>query len=168
MHPQMIMGAAAKIYSQGLSDSVLWNKHIYPIFANGLRELLLIGEPVWTNIGAVRYYQVDEAERRVIVKLNGAWFNWLKATQQGQWPSMRDVPADASCKAKLAMKRINWQGKRLALNLEGQRLTLYTQGNNLLGFVAKEDNLKILSHPHWQIVNASSQDGNLTAILAAV
>ncbi|MCB8944520.1 MAG: hypothetical protein H6658_12290 [Ardenticatenaceae bacterium] len=168
MHPQMVMGAAAKIFSSGLSDAVLWTKTLSPIFLQGLREIGLIGLPTWTTIGAVRYFETTETTSKTVVQVNGTWFNWLKATREDQWQTMKDVPAPICQQAKNAMKRINWQGKVLRLNQEGQRLTMYTQENNLLGFIAKDDSQKVADHLTWRILNATSHDGNLTVILEAI
>jgi hypothetical protein len=163
--PAIVMGTAARIYSERLSDGLLWTKEIAPLFLDGLREAGLIGEPIWTHLGAIRYYDVTERKTKATVLLNGVWFNWLKIVKHQAWQKMADVPNQLIAEAKNAMSRINWQGKELTLNLEGHRLTMYTNENNLFGFVAEKHSLAVVTHAKWKIVATRADDGNLLTIL---
>src|SRR5690606_17439018 len=97
----VLLGAAAYLYAQGpqngepVRDALIWQlgrkrdgedrgrePGIAQAMLQALRQIGLLGEPVWTSQGAVLHY-CDEPSAKcagVPVKLNGVWLNLLNAT----------------------------------------------------------------------------------------
>ena len=75
-------------------------------FIAALRQVGLIGEPVWTKAGAVLHYQRGSSSHAgVPVKLSGVWFNWLRVVSPETPTQMNLVPKGVRNQAKETIAR---------------------------------------------------------------
>ena len=109
----VLIGAAAYLYAQGpqdgepVRDALIWQlggkresegngrfPGIAQMMLEALRQVGLLGEPVWTTAGAVLHYHDKPCAKcaGVPVRLNGVWMNLLNATGRRQYARMSDVP----------------------------------------------------------------------------
>jgi hypothetical protein len=193
--PYLLLGTAAYLYAQGpqaspeqgrrngqaVRDGVLWQlgepqegggrqPGIAQEMLAALRQAGLLGEPVWTAEGAV--LQTAEAPDRlcgVPVRLNGVWFNLLRATAPETPVSMGQVP-DAlrqEAKARIAdYVQEAFRGMVLHAEVtENNRVVARTARGNLFGYVQREHELAAVRYDRWRIAWACAVDGNVLAVL---
>jgi hypothetical protein len=186
-----LLGAAASIYAMGSrhgqppKDQVLWQlgqkrdgigrqPGIAQAFIQALREVGLLGEPVWTIQGAVLYYRSAARAQcaGVPVCFNGTWFNWLRKVQPETPAQMGQVPATMRiwAKARLAELASNqFIGMRLITQVtDDDRVIAWTEHNNLFGYVARGQELQAARQPIWVVAWTMTVDGNVNAILQPV
>ncbi len=187
----VLLGASAHLYSQGcqhgepVRDGLLWqlgkkqaengrSRGIAHLMIDALRQIGLLGEPVWTTVGAVLHYQNAPCARcaGVPITLSGVWFNWYKTTlrQPAELPKrMSDVSSAAREKAKThiaALAEDKFVGMVLETAVtETHRVATYTSHGNLFGYVQKGQELLAARHNQWRIAWATAVDGNIRAIL---
>ena len=184
-HSAALLGAAAYIYNRGLSDSLLWlpdpkladgeygpaQPGTAKLFIHALREIGLIGDPVWTSRGAVIFY--DEEPTGVSVQINGAWFNSLKARNL-DWnhcTAMSQVPAAVrqTAKAYINTNGGSFAGTHMHTRVTNSgRVTMHTQEGDLIGYVKEGQEIRTLASETWFAEFAESTDGNLHTVLMAV
>jgi hypothetical protein len=153
------LGAAAYLYIHGpeagapVRDGLLWQlgekrpsapgrePGIAQAMLAALRQIGLLGEPVWTTAGAVLHYADEPAaqERGVPVRLNGTWLNLLNATGPKQYQRMGDVPPAEREQAKALVAdyaATKFQGMRLTTAVtDDNRVITRTPRGNLFGYV---------------------------------
>ena len=164
-----MIGLAHHVYTHGMSDRMLWQNETAPLTIQALRGIGLIGEPVWTDEGAVLWYEEPEASTTVTITFNGVWFNWLKA-QGYDFKTMGEVPADMRERTKhtLTGKASCLVNRMLSIQPNHGRLVAHTDRGLLFGFVSKQHNDTAAQYSRWRILSAAVMDGNVTAILAPV
>jgi hypothetical protein len=198
----VLLGAAAYQYARGpqngepVRDSLLWqlgepragdneegrSAGRLPGIANltiqALRRVGLLGEPVWTGVGAV--LQVAEVpcprSAGVPVRLNGVWLNWLNSRNGHHYARMGDVPPVEREQAKARIAELVQDGFRgMLLFTEvtddgpaGSRVITRTPHGNLFGYVQREHELAAIRYDRWRIAWAAAVDGNVFAVLDAV
>ena len=190
----VLIGAAAYAYAMGsqdgepVRDGVLWQlgvrrgdndgcgrePGIAQAMIQALRHIGVLGEPVWTTVGAVLHYQDSPCRdcAGVPVTINGTWFNLLNATSKQKYETMGDVPLAVRQRAKervaeLAQKQ--WPGLVLSTTVNADnRVVTHTSQGNLFGFVHRDHELMAVKHRQWQIAWAMALDGNVRAILRSV
>jgi hypothetical protein len=184
----VLLGAAAYLYAQGpqkgepVRDGLLWQLGArregsgrYPGMANqmldALRQVGLMGEPVWTLQGAVLHYR-DQPQARcsgVPVRLNGVWFNLLRATQPDTPERMSLVPKPQREQAKARIADfVQDQFRDMLLFTEvtdGNRVVTRTPHGNLFGYVQRDHELAAVRYDQWRIAWAHAVDGNVLAVL---
>lgn len=191
VQPQLVAGLITRLYAGGLehpsADDILWQS--LPALptplgrgAGGegslaqrtlvaLRALGILGEPVWTHVGAVLYYHDAPPSLTAIpLQLNGCWFNWLRATQPATPPVMGAVPKATAQWAKRQMASLagRWVGQTLTAATRDGRLVLLTARANLLGYV-KQGQEAWLTGAQVQVVYcAATRDGNLRLLVTPV
>ncbi len=164
----MLGAACAILQDQKRSDAVLWqHKSTLPqTFLSALRMIGIIGEPVWTSIGATLWYE-EPIKTAVPIQLNGVWFNWLLA-QGHKFTEMRQVNRElrATAKARIATMADNLTGMILETAVAGDnRLVTYTPNGNLFGYVKRNQELRAAVNKTWQIIHATETDGNILAVM---
>ena len=187
----VLLGTAATIYASGShhgqppNDQVLWqlgrqrdgmgrDPGIAQAFIQALREIELLGKPVWTIQGAVLYYQSAAKAQceGVPVCFNGTWFNWLRNLQPETPTLMGMVPASRRewAKARVAqMAAKQFVGTRLTTQVtDDDRVVAWTEHDNLFGYVARGQELLAVRQPLWEIAWAMAVDGNVNAILRPI
>lgn len=185
----VLQGAAAACYtsrasSEMASDSVLWQlgashptggrqSGIAQAFIEALREIGLLGEPVWTTEGVQWCYPSEQAHVvGEVVTLNGVWFNLLRATQPELAVTMGDISAEVreSAKREVAeLARRRFTGAALKVVAEDNaRLVGYTARGNVFGYVQRGQESRLSKAKTWQIRWATATDGNVHAVLRAV
>lgn len=187
--PMIILGTAGQLYGKkskvgvAVSDSVVWQlgarqedgsrgKGIGDLMIQGLRTIGLIGEPIWTRLGAMLHYEADDStDTLMTLCINGVWFNWLKAIG-ATYKRMSDVASVERAHAKAKMveyAKTRFLGMRLTpQTTENNRVVLHTEDNNLFGYVTKGHELEVLRKSVWTIQWAMAEDGNLLAVLHSV
>lgn len=188
--PFILLGAAAYLYAQGpqngepVRDALIWQlgaqrdgdgngrlPGIAQQMLNALRQIGLLGEPMWTTVGAILYY--DDAPCRkatgVPVKLNGVWMNLLNATGKHQYAKMSDVPAVKRDQAKARIADFvqdKFRGMMLSTEVtHNERVVTRTLHGNLFGYVQRDHELAAIRHDQWRIAWAHAIDGNVLAVL---
>ena len=167
--PGLLSGAAAHIYTHGLSDAVLWQLDfgdgragVARAWLEELRRIGLIGEAIWTKEGTVRFYS-EPVETGVPVQLNGVWFN----ISDSEHTSMSQVtPAEAKAmKAACAQQRFV---NRVLLTdiLDDDRLIVRTPDGRLFGYVQRGQELRLLKKNRWVIRWTAVRDGNVYAVVS--
>lgn len=186
--PLILLGAAAHIYAQGpqhgepVRDSLIWqlggpraeggrDPGIAHQMLAGLRHIGLLGQPMWTAVGAVLYYQEesDAYSAGVPIRLNGVWLNWLNAQNGRRYSHMSQVPPVEREQAKAHLADIvqsQIQGMMLSTEVtENDRVLTRTPRGNLFGYVQPDHELVAIRHAQWRIAWAHVVDGNVHAIL---
>jgi hypothetical protein len=197
----VLLGAAAYLYIQGpqagsepgrgngepIRDALLWqlgdkregetggrNPGIAQEMLAALRQIGLLGEPVWTTAGPVLHYHDQPCPRSagVPIRINGTWFNWLRATRPDTPPTMRLVPKPQRdlAKARIAdFVQDKFRGMTLFTEVtDTNRVVTRTPQGNLFGYVQKEHELAAVRHDQWRIAWAHVIDGNVCAILEPI
>lgn len=192
-HPHVLLGAAAYLYAQGpqqgepVRDALIWQlgrqragegsgrePGIAHLMLAALRQIGLLGEPVWTNAGMVLYYQDAPCPRAagVPVTINGAWYNLLRATCPDTPAQMSLVspPQRAQAKARIAdYVQEQFRGLLLTTSVtDNDRVITRTPLGNLFGYVQRDHELAAIRHDRWRIAWAAATDGNVLAILQPV
>lgn len=167
-HPFLLLGVAAGAYTNDRRrDTLLWQSQIAPAFLDALRQIGVLGEPMWTRLGAVLWYEQVEVGTAVPITFNGVWFNWLR-TRQKQWRKMSDVPQAVRQNAKEQVEHLTEKFIGMVLQmrcLKSQRVVAYTPHQNLFGYVQRGQELLVTNESHWQVIWCSARDGNITAVL---
>jgi len=141
-----------------------------------LRQIGLLGEPVWTSQGAVLHYRDQPSAKcaGVPVKLNGVWLNLLNATGKRQYARMSDVPPAEREQAKARIADFvegRFRGMMLFTEVtdngpNGLRVVTRTPHGNLFGYVQRDHELAAIRYDQWRIAWATAVDGNLLTVLA--
>jgi len=196
----VLLGAAAYLYAQGpqngepVRDALIWQlgrkrdgagndncrgngrePGIAQAMLAALRQIGLLGEPVWTSQGAVLHYR-DEPSAKcagVPVRLNGVWLNWLNSRNGHQYTRMSDVPPAERDQAKARIADFvqdRFQGMMLFTEVtdngpNGLRVVTRTLHGNLFGFVQRDHELAAIRYDQWRIAWATAVDGNLLSVL---
>jgi hypothetical protein len=189
--PFVLLGAAAYLYAQGpqngepVRDALIWQlgkqrdgggreAGMAHMMLAALRQIGLLGDPMWTTAGAVLYYQDEPCPRQagVPVRLNGVWMNWLNAQNGRTYTRMGDVPSSerALAKARIAdYVQDQFRGMMITTEVtETNRVITRTPQGNLFGYVQKDHELAAIRYDQWRIVWATAVDGNVLAVLTAV
>ncbi len=138
------------------------------MFIGALRQIGLIGEPVWTNQGAVLTYATEHVNSGIPVTFNGTWFNWLKSVSPYAPTSMGLIPKEVRNQAKEVIAKLTdskFIGMELVTSLQGDRFVAHTTQGNLFGFIEKGHEKRLRGHQAWQVEWATATDGNVHAIL---
>ncbi|MFZ1400254.1 MAG: hypothetical protein WAS33_25345, partial [Candidatus Promineifilaceae bacterium] len=188
--PFVLLGAAAYLYAQGpqagepVRDALIWQlgaerdgaasgrePGLAQQMLQALRQIGLLGEPVWTTVGAVLHY-ADEPQRHaagVPVRLNGVWLNWLNATGKRPYARMADVPLTERNQAKARIAdyvQDAFRGLLLTTEVtDNERVITRTPQGNLFGYVQKDHELAAIRYDQWRIAWAHAIDGNVLAVL---
>ena len=184
----ILLGAAAYLYAQGpqngepVRDALIWQlgeqreeggrePGIAHMMLDALRQIGLLGDPMWTTAGTVLYYQ-DEAQPRcsgVPVRLNGVWMNLLNATGKQQYTRMGDVPPAERDQAKARIADFvqdRFRGMMLTTEVtDNDRVVTRTPHGNLFGYVQRDHELAAIRYDQWRIAWATAVDGNVLAVL---
>lgn len=184
----ILLGTAAYLYAQGpqngepVRDALIWQlgqqretggreSGIAQLMLNGLRQIGLLGDPMWTTTGAILYYQ-DAPQPRcsgVPVRLNGVWLNLLNATGKQQYTRMSDVPVAERDQAKARIADFvqeRFRGMMLTTEVtDNDRVVTRTPHGNLFGYVQKDHELAAIRYDQWRIAWAHAIDGNVLAVL---
>lgn len=186
----VLLGAAAYLYAQGpqqgesVRDALIWQlgkRHtgegngrmpgLAQAMLDALRQIGLLGEPVWTTMGAVRHYQ-DEPSAECVgvpVCISGVWFNWLRATRPDTPTTMSLVPKSQRDQAKARIADFvqdKFRGMVLTTEVtETNRIITRTPHGNLFGYVQKDHELAAIRYDQWRIAWATAVDGNLLTVL---
>ncbi|MCP4945565.1 MAG: hypothetical protein GY924_26770, partial [Planctomycetaceae bacterium] len=162
----VLLGAAAYLYAQGpqngepVRDALIWQlgakrdeggngrlPGIAQSMLNALRQIGLLGEPMWTTSGTILYYN-DEPCRKVAgvpVRLNGVWLNWLNAQNERSYTRMSDVPAVERDQAKARIADFvqdKFRGMMLSTEVtDNKRVVTRTPHGNLFGYVQRDHEL---------------------------
>jgi hypothetical protein len=187
----VLLGAAAYLYVQGpqngepVRDVLIWQlgrkrnegkgrePGIAQSMIEALRQIGLLGEPVWTAAGSVLYYREQPCAKcaGVPVTINGVWFNLLRATRPDTPERMSLVPKPQreQAKARIAdFVQDKFRGMTLFTEVtDNNRVVTRTPHGNLFGFVQRDHELAAVRTDRWRIAWATAVDGNLHAILQA-
>lgn len=186
----VLLGAAAYLYAQGpqngepVRDALIWQlgrkregdsngrePGIAQAMLEALRQIGLLGEPVWTVAGAVLHYRDEPCARcaGVPVRVNGVWLNWLNVTNGYRYERMGDVPKDLRehAKARIAdFVQDKFRGMMLFTEVtNNNRVVTRTPHGNLFGYVQRDHELAAIRHDQWRIAWAHVVDGNVLAIM---
>jgi hypothetical protein len=176
------------LYAQGpqngepVRDALIWQlgaKHdgsgresgIAQAMLDALRQIGLLGDPMWTTSGAVLYYSDEPQARRsgVPVRLNGVWLNLLNATGKQRYTRMSDVPPAARDQAKARIADFvqdQFRGMMLTTEVtDNDRVVTRTPQGNLFGYVQRDHELAAIRYDQWRIAWAHAIDGNVLAVL---
>ena len=188
--PHVLLGAAAYLYAQGpqkgepVRDALIWQlgrqragegsgrePGIAHLMLIALRQIGLLGEPVWTNAGMVLYYQDTPCPRAagIPVTINGVWYNLLRATCADTPAQMSLVPPPQreAAKARIA-DYVQEQFRGLLLTTavtDNDRVITRTPQGNLFGYVQRDHELAAIRYDRWRIAWAAAVDGNVLAIM---
>jgi hypothetical protein len=138
---------------------------------NALRQIGLLGEPVWTNKGALLQYNDELPARRagVPVRLNAVWWNWLNSRNGRAYTRMSDVPPAErnQAKARIAdFAQERFRGMTLVTEVaDNDRVVTRTLHGNVFGYVQKGHELAAIRYDQWRIAWAHAIDGNVLALL---
>ena len=165
----ILLGSLADAIHRGGSDAAAWQQGLAPKTISALRAIGVIGEPVWTRVGALLWVE-ENVPTVVPLQINGIWFNWLKC-QGYHFSSMASVPQALREKAKAKVSELangRFLGQVLTTQVtDGERITTYTANGNLFGFVQRGQELVAAASHRWSIQSAIANDGNLFIIAAA-
>jgi hypothetical protein len=189
----VLLGAAAYLYAQGpqngepVRDGLLWQlgeprageeAGRLPGIANmtiqALRHVGLLGEPVWTSVGAVLHIAEAPCSRSagVPVRINGTWLNWLNSRNGHRYIRMSDVPPAERDRAKARIADFvqdEFLGMMLFTEVTGDdRVITRTPHGNLFGYVQRDHELAAIRYDQWRIAWATAVDGNVLAVLEPV
>jgi hypothetical protein len=187
--PFLLLGAAAYLYAQGptagepVRDGAVWQLGARREGASGrepgiaqgmvaaLRQIGLLGEPVWTTAGALLHYRDEPAAPPpgVPLRLNGTWFNLANVLSRGGYQRMGDMPPaeQAQAKARVAeYARTKFPGMALYTRVtDDNRVVATTAQGNLFGYVQRDHELAAIRHDQWRIAWATAVDGNVWAVV---
>ena len=194
--PFVLLGAAAYLYAQGpqvypepgrrngepVRDALIWQlgakrdgkgreAGIAQAMLAALRQIGLLGDPVWTTSGAILYYHDEPQARRsgVPVRLNGVWLNWLNSRNGRAYHRMSDVPPAERdwAKARIAdFAQTQFPGMTLTTEVtDTNRVVTRTLHGNVFGYVQKDHELAAIRYDQWRIAWATAVDGNVLAVL---
>ncbi|NKQ37568.1 MAG: hypothetical protein HF973_18385 [Chloroflexi bacterium] len=185
----VLIGAAAYLYAQGaqngepVRDALIWQlgkkreasgrePGIAQSMLAALRQIGLLGEPVWTDTaGALLYYREADCPKcaGVPVRLNGVWLNWLNAQNGRQYTRMSDVPAAQRDQAKARIADFvqdKFRGMMLFTEVtDNNRVITRTPYGNLFGYVQRDHELHAVRYDQWRIAWAHAIDGDVLAVL---
>lgn len=187
----VLLGTAAYLYAPGpqhgepVHDALLWQlggkpdhggrePGIAQVMFEALRQIGVLGEPVWTAEGAILHYRDQPCPQcaGVPVTLAGVWYNYLRATRPHTPGTMSQVPKTEREQAKVlvaALAQNQWHGLTLTSEVTpDERVVTRTPQGNLFGYVRRDQELLAVRHRQWRIVWATAFDGNVQAILQAV
>ena len=185
----VLLAASAYCYTLGkeddtahFSDNCVWqlgekeptgtrSPGIAQMFIQTLRQIGLIGEPVWTQEGAVLAYRTTHEYSGVPVTFNGTWFNWLKSVSPEIPTSMGLIPKEVRHRAKEVIAKLTdskFIGMELIMERRGDRFVAHTTQGNLFGFIEKGHEKRLGSYRAWRIEWATAIYGNVHAILRPV
>ncbi|MCA9956485.1 MAG: hypothetical protein KC434_17270, partial [Anaerolineales bacterium] len=188
--PLVLLGAAAYLYAQGpqagepVRDALIWQlgarrsvdssgrePGLAQATIQALRQIGLLGEPIWTTVGAVLHY-ADEPNKQaagVPVRLNGVWLNLLNATAKRPYTRMADVPLTERSQAKTRIAdyvQDQFRGMMLTTEVtDDNRVVTRTPHGNLFGYVQRDHELAAVRYDQWRIAWAHAIDGNVLAVL---
>ncbi|MCA9875453.1 MAG: hypothetical protein KC441_17400, partial [Anaerolineales bacterium] len=178
---EKLLGAAAYIYSNGLSDALLWQPDpkvaggaagprrpgLARLFLHALRHVGIVGEPIWIEgVGAVRHF--DEKPTGVPVRLNAVWFNWLRV-REGEYAQMSDVPKTVRDTAKrtIADKAGCFVGLTISTEItDDGHIVARGPSGHTLAYVQSGQEARVLRDSRWVINHAHAKDGNLYTVLS--
>lgn len=176
-HPsEILLGAAARIYLSGFSDSVLWQLDLADgtpgtarRWLTALRHIGLLSEPVWTTEGTVLYHH--EQKTAVPFQINGTWFNYLNLKRDQPYTAMNQpqIKERQAAKEYIHNAATNGRFNDMLLYTEvtpNNRVRVRGPQGNLLGYVQKGQELQAAKSRTWRIQHAAAQDGNLQVIAA--
>ena len=186
--PLVLLGAAAYLYAQGpqageaVRDGLLWQlgarregpgrvPGLAQLMLTALRQIGLLGEPLWTPAGAILYYDDAPAVRSagVPVRLNGVWFNYANVVNGRQYTRMSDVPPAERDQAKARIADFvqeRFRGMLLTTEVtDNDRVVTRTPLGNLFGYVQRDHELAAIRYDQWRIAWAQAVDGNVLAVL---
>ena len=186
--PFVLLGAAAYLYVHGpqngepVHDALTWQlgakrdgsgreSGIAQAMLDALRQIGLLGDPIWTTSGAVLYYNEEPQARRagVPVRLNGVWLNWLNSRNGRAYSRMSNVPKAERDLAKARIANfVQEQFRGMILTTEvtdSNRVVARTPHGNLFGYVQKDHELAAIRYDQWRIAWAHAIDGNVLAVL---
>ncbi|MCA9922872.1 MAG: hypothetical protein KC421_10890, partial [Anaerolineales bacterium] len=153
----VLIGAAAYLYAQGsqngepVRDALIWQlgekrevsgreSGIAQSMLEALRQIGLLGEPMWTETaGALLYYREEDCPKcaGVPVRLNGVWLNLLNATGDQQYSRMSEVPPAQREQAKARIAdyvQDKFRGMMLFTEVtDNNRVVTRTPHGNLFG-----------------------------------
>ena len=193
----VLIGAAAYLYAQGpqahpeqgrgngepVRDALIWQlgekreargrePGIAQFTLEALRQIGLLGEPVWTETaGALLYYREVDCPQcaGVPVRLNGVWLNLLNATGKRRYARMSDVPLAQREQAKARIAdyvQDKFRGMMLFTEVtDNNRVITRTPQGNLFGYVQRDHELHAVRYDQWRIAWAHAIDGNVLAVL---
>ncbi|MCP4423575.1 MAG: hypothetical protein GY803_03690, partial [Chloroflexi bacterium] len=187
----LLIGAAAYLYMLGpqkgepVRDALIWQlgrkrdkgngraPGIAQMMLEALRQIGLLGEPVWADAGAVLYYRSAPARSAgVPVRLSGVWFNLLRATKPDTPERMSLVPKPQREQAKARIAdyvQDKFRGMLLTTEVTNDnRVITRTPHGNLFGYVQRDHELAAIRHDQWRIAWAHVIDGNVQAILKPI
>lgn len=189
----VLIGAATYLYAQGpqdgepVRDALIWQlgkkrdgddsgreSGIAQAMLEALRQIGLLGEPVWTTAGAVLHYHDEPCARcaGVPVRISGVWFNWLRATRPDTPATMSLVPKPQRDQAKARIAdyvQDKFRGMMLFTEVtDNNRVVTRTPLGNLFGYVQKDHELAAIRHDQWRIAWAHVVDGNVYSILEPI
>ena len=137
-----------------------------------LRQIGLLGEPVWTETaGALLYYREADCPQcaGVPVRLSGVWLNLLNATGKRRYARMSDVPPAQREQAKARIAdyvQEKFRGMMLFTEVtDNNRVITRTPQGNLFGYVQRDHELHAVRYDQWRIAWAHAIDGNVLAVL---
>lgn len=188
--PFVLLGAAAYLYALGpqdgepVRDGLIWQlgamrqsegngrePGLAQALLQTLRQIGLLGEPVWTTVGAVLHYADTPTKHAagVPVRLNGVWLNLLNATGKRSYARMSDVPPTVRNRAKARIAdcvQDEFRGMMLTTEVtDTNRVVTRTPHGNLFGFVQKDHELAAIRYDQWRVAWAHAIDGNVLAVL---
>jgi hypothetical protein len=186
----VLLGAAAYLYAQGpqngepVRDGLLWQlgepresdgTGRLPSIANmtiqALRHVGLLGEPVWTSVGAVLHIAEAPCPKSagVPVRINGTWLNWLNSRNGHRYARMGDVPPVERDRAKARIADFvqdEFRGMLLFTAVTDEdRVVARTPHGNLFGYIQRDHELAAIRYDQWRIAWATAVDGNVLAVL---
>jgi hypothetical protein len=198
----VLLGAAAYLYAQGpqngepVRDGLLWQlgrpregggedgrssgrlSGIAHMTIQALRHVGLLGEPLWTSVGAVLHVAEAPCPKSagVPVRINGTWLNWLNSRNGHRYARMSDVPPAERDRAKARIADFvqdEFRGMLLFTEViddgpGGLRVITRTPHGNLFGYVQRDHELAAIRYDRWRIAWATSVDGNVLAVLEPV
>ncbi len=192
----LLLGTAAYLYSQGpeadpersrgsepVRDQLLWQlgqlgddgrreRSVAQDFIQALREIGLLGQPVWLFGEAKLLWQVvpEQACPGIPVTFNGTWFNYYRV-QQPEVKRMSQVPPAVRKQVKAKVKQLaatTFTGMPLTIRRdENGRAVAVTKRGNLFGYVKRSHEVLACRQEEWRIAWATAVDGNVNAILVA-
>ena len=175
-HPFVLIGAALSAMTDAeRSDAVLWQPEIAPLTVQALRQIGLLGTPIWMpDQQTAELYHHDPIPTAVPVQLNGVWFAWLQIERaradQDPYPTMSAVPKPLrdAAKQRVAAAIANGRFADLILHMrptQSDRLIATTDKGATFAYVKAGHELRAVKHPTWRIAHALPRDGNLLAVL---
>ncbi len=180
----VMCGLMLKLYVGGVdsatADNILWQSAIAEnapcqstmtdLMLATLRHIGLLGDPTWSEIGAVLAYEDAPETEAVAATFNGAWFN-LNAANDGPYTTMRDVPKPlaSQLKASLADQVTAMVGTTLALREVDGRIVADTSYGVLFGYLKRGQEPALAGIKQVMVRYAeATADGNVGMILQPV